>query len=285
MSRGFWETFAGGFQNALGDYDRVRQEKRARALQKLKFLTEAGDVGSPVTPEDADLIRRHASEGVGMIDENSQFTGTPEQQRLNQFREMVTSNPNMDPMQMLTQGTALGAVSPNAMSNYLNSVEARNSREQIAREQIASREQIANDRNETQLMLRSLINANRGSGGGQPQTEDGPGGTNSDRQKWLARRKALNNDPYSYITQQVLNNPESALAEIRGAIDANPNDELDINSPDIWDSYYQSLLNPTERVDNINSLGLRNQEYDALLKHIQQIANKKRALRNANRGS
>lgn len=274
---GFWESLAPMVQSALSDYDGQRQEKRQRALQKLKFMTETGDVGTPVDPQSADLIKRHASEGAGMIGEDGNFTGTPEQQRLHAWRQSVQENPDMDPMQMIMQGTAQGAVSGNALSNVINANESRASREAIAREQIRSREDIANDRNQTQLELRNMINAAKGSGGSSVPDEDYEMGTRSDTQKWRANRRMFGNDPLSYVRKNLLGTPEAAQAELEGVYsDLQRSGQSvpgmpDVNSPESWEVYSRYHSMPEVMLGKRDELGMTPQEYREYMNYIQKV--------------
>lgn len=267
---GFWETLNQNLSGVFEDRERLKEQKRLRALQKMKFLMESGDVGTPVSPDMAQEVADYAPEGSGMIKDGA-YTGTPEQQRMFEFRQWMEQNPQADPDSMMTRGVSSGAVSPNAYSNYINSVEARKSREQIAEENRQSREEIARMNNDTRLDLASL---RRSMSGGDTGSYDGLFENKAQRQKWAANRKTYSpyGGPYNYITQRLLNDPETAKATLAEDLQMSP-DDIDLNQLDPWSKYYSHLSGNVNTVRD--KYGMKPEEVEALLTHVKKIAAKR----------
>jgi hypothetical protein len=280
---GFWETFSQGAQGALGDYDRVRQDKRQRALQKLKFLTENSDVGSQVDPTAANDIRRHAEEGAPLIGEDNTFTGTPEQQRLHAWRQTVEQNPDMDPLELLTKGVGAGAVSGGTLGNALNTRDSLQFRQQNAEDQrnqqylmhqerMRNQQDLQQERMENQRTLRSMMS--RGSG---DSSEDYEMGTRADTQKWRANRRMFGNDPLSYVRKNLLGTPEAAQAELEGVYsDLQRSGQSvpgmpDVNSPESWEVYSRYHSMPEVMLGKRDELGMTPQEYREYMNYIQKV--------------
>jgi hypothetical protein len=267
---GFWESLQGNLGSVFQDYEKMKELKRQRALQKMKFITETGDVGTQVDPETADDITDYAPEAASFIKDGA-YTGSADQQREAQFSQLVQDRPDISPDELMQKGLGLGAVSGNAYSNYANSVEARNQRHQDLLLRLAQQKEMQEDRQSNQAQMLQLAAALRGGGSGGGG-EEGLFENKAQRQKFATNRKTYlpYGGPYDYFTKHLLNNPESAKAELSKTLQ----EDVDISQADPWDKYYNHInQNINEQRD---TYGMKPEEIAALLSHIQGIANERR---------
>lgn len=268
---GFWESLQGNLSGVFDDYEKMKQEKRLRALQKMKFIMDSGDVGTQVDPETQEEITDYAPEAASFIKDGA-YTGSAEQQRAKQFRDMIASNPDMAYEDILTQGAASGAVTGNALSNYFNGVESRKQSAELARERMQNQQTMQEDRQAHTLLLRGIIEAGMRDRSGGGDTGD-LFENKTARQKWAANRKTYlpYGGPYDYFTKHLLNNPESARSELAQTLQS---DDIDIGKPEPWEQYanhiQQNILNQRD------TYGMKPEEINALINHIQGIASKRR---------
>jgi hypothetical protein len=265
---GFWETFSNSARQSLGDYEQLKEQKRLRALQKLKFITENSDVGSPVDPTAAQEIADYAPEGNAFIKDGA-YTGNLEQQRQAEFRKYMTENPEADPETVMRQGVSAGAVSGNSYGNYLNSVEAREARRQDLLLRLQEQRARQEDAQQHTMALRGMTQAfmSRNDGANAPDE------SKAWRQKWATNRKtyAPHGGPYNYLTQVLLNDPEMARQELSTIEGMEP--DFDMDSPDPWNKYagYVATNADTFR----DKYGMKPEEIQALLTHVRKIGAKR----------
>lgn len=275
---GFWETFANSAQNTLGDYEKLKEQKRLRAMQKLKFIMENSDVGSQVDPTAAQEIQDYAPEGNPYIQGNT-FAGTPDQQRVAEFRKFAEENPDVDEDTYMKKGMTAGAVSPGSYSSYISGRNAQEARRQDMILRLREQKAMQEDRQANQENMVRLAAALRQGGRGGDDSSDPLMENKVQRQKWATARKTYGGDPYSFITQRLLNDPSTAAQELAAYEGSNfsAEDEGLIDNPDAWQGYQNYHMRPDVRANSINQYGLKPNEYEALLSHIQGITNKKKA--------
>lgn len=266
---GFWESLQGNLSGVFDNYEKMKQEKRLRALQKMKFIMDSGDVGTQVDPETQEEITDYAPEAASFIKDGA-YTGSAEQQRAQQFRELIKNRPDINQDELMREGLGMGAVSGNAYSNYVNSVEARNQRHQDLLVRMAEQRARQEDQQEHQRQMRGMYEAFSRAGSGDP---DALFENKTQRQKWAANRKTYlpYGGPYDYFTKHLLNNPESARSELAQTLQS---DDIDIGKPEPWEQYanhiQQNILNQRD------TYGMKPEEINALINHIQGIASKRR---------
>jgi hypothetical protein len=282
-NNGFWETFANSASGALGDYEQLKQQKRQRAIQKLKFIMENSDVGSQVDPQAAEEIQDYAPEGNPYIKDGA-FTGTPDQQRVHGFREWAGQNPEADEDQFMTKGMTAGAISPTAYSSFQgrkvaaeqsrqNAIDRAATQKELQQERLLQQQTSQEDRQANQAaMIRLAASLRQGNVDGG----DGIFENKANRQAFAAARKMYGNDPYGYITNTMMKDPAAMINEFKKLEGHELIDEAGLQKPEPWEAYRAAHMNPDVREDNIKKYGLRYQEYEALLKHMARMAEGKR---------
>lgn len=271
---GFWETFSQNAGGAFDNYNQLKEQKRQRALQKMKFLTENADVGTPVDAETQRDISDYASEGSGLIKDGA-YVGSPDQQREAEFRQYVNSNPQASPEDIMTRGAASGAVPAGTYGSFLSGQEARSQRMLELQMRLQQQKELQEDRQQQQMLMRGIIESGINSRRAQPEQDETADfyGTKANRQKLVANRRMYGNDPYGHLINKVFGDPASAAQ----ALQMEGEDEVDINRPEPWDNFLRNLdADPEFRNNLMTDYGLRNQELMALQSHIKGIANKRR---------
>jgi NADH dehydrogenase/NADH:ubiquinone oxidoreductase subunit G len=269
---GFWQNFANNAGGAFDQYNQMKAEKQKRAQQKLKFITENADVGSPVDTSTQQDINDYASEGSGLI-QDGQYVGSPEQQRTAEFRKYVEQNPDADPEAIMTRGAASGAVPAGTYGSFLSGQEARAQRMIELQQRLLQQKELQEDRQSHSRDMKGIAQAIASRGGGYDQGDGNEFyGTKANIQKLVANRKSYNNDPYGHLINKVFNDPASA------AIALSPNDQpVDINSAEPWDNFIATIDgDPEVRQNLMTDYGLRAQELEALKRHMKRIADKRR---------